>query len=250
MSGRLQGKVVIVTGGESGIGAAVLARFKGQGAIAISADRVVGTAALMPDGGCHPLDVAQEASVQALIGAVVETYGRLDGLVNCAGVGADCAALDTSVELFDRVIGVNLRGSFLAAREAAKAMAVNGGGSIVLIGSVSGRRGNVGRAAYGASKGGIVTLAEVTAVEWAPLGVRVNVIAPGPIDSPMAREFHTPEVRAAWYAQVPMGRYGSPEEIADAALFLAGPESSYVTGHVLHVDGGFLAGGMMPRRGE
>jgi NAD(P)-dependent dehydrogenase (short-subunit alcohol dehydrogenase family) len=87
-------------------------------------------------------------------------------------------------------------------------------------------------------------------VEWAPLGVRVNVIAPGPIDSPMAREFHTPEVRAAWYAQVPMGRYGSPEEIADAALFLAGPESSYVTGHVLHVDGGFLAGGMMPRRGE
>ncbi len=245
MSGRLAGKVALVTGGESGIGAAVVARFRGQGALVVSADRVVAEAAMPADGvdARHPLDVADEASVQALLAAVVAGYGRLDVMVNCAGIGADTPALETTVEQFDRIMAVNLRGSFLMARESAKAMAA-GGGAIVLIGSVSGRRGNIGRAAYGASKGGIVVLAEVTAVEWAELGVRVNVIAPGPIDSPMSRAVHGPEIRAAWNAVVPMKRYGSPEEIADAALFLAGPESGYVTGHVLHVDGGFMAGGL------
>ena len=91
-------------------------------------------------------------------------------------------------------------------------------------------------------------MAEVMAVEWAERGVRVNVVAPGPVESPMARAFHPPAARVAWHRIVPMGRYGQPEEIADAALYLASGESSYVTGHVLHVDGGFMAGGLMPGR--
>ncbi len=224
-------------------------RFKGEGAITISADRVVPHADLPPDGidAKYPLDVADEASVQALIAAIVGAYGRIDSVVNSAGVGANTPALETSIDAFDRIIGVNLRGSFLVARESARAMG-DKGGSIVLIGSVSGRRGNIGRVAYGASKGGVVTMAEVMAVEWAELGVRVNVIAPGPVDSPMARAFHPESTRTAWKRAVPMGRYGRPEEIADAALYLASDESSYVTGHVLHVDGGFMAGGLLPGR--
>jgi NAD(P)-dependent dehydrogenase (short-subunit alcohol dehydrogenase family) len=250
MSERLKDKVALVTGGESGIGAATVARFRAEGAITVSADRVVAAAHLPPDGAeaKHPLDVAEEASVQALVAAVLKAYGRLDVVVNCAGVGADRSALDTTVEQFDRIIAINLRGSFLIARESAKAMMATGGGSIVLIGSVSGRRGNAGRVAYGASKGGVVTMAEVMAVEWAERGVRVNVVAPGPIDSPMAQAFHPPAARAAWNRIVPMARYGRSEEIAGAALYLASADSSYVTGHVLHVDGGFMAGGLMPDR--
>lgn len=250
MSGRLSNRVALVTGGESGIGAATVARFRAEGAIVVSADRVVTTAQLPPDGvgAKHPLDVAEEASVKALVAATIDAYGRIDAVVNSAGVGADTSALETTVEQFDAIVAVNLRGSFLIARESAVAMMKTGGGSIVLIGSVSGRRGNVGRVAYGASKGGVVTMAEVMAVEWAERGVRVNVVAPGPVESPMARAFHPPAARVAWHRIVPMGRYGQPEEIADAALYLASGESSYVTGHVLHVDGGFMAGGLMPGR--
>ncbi|MFY7959942.1 MAG: SDR family NAD(P)-dependent oxidoreductase [Elsteraceae bacterium] len=250
MSGRLQDRIALVTGGESGIGAAVLARFRAEGAIAVSADQSVTQPHLPPDGteARHPVDVAEESSTQALVAATLKAYGRIDVVVNSAGVSADTTALETTVEQFDRIVAINLRGSFLIARESAKAMMKTGGGSIVLIGSVSGRRGNMGRVSYGASKGGVVTMAEVMAVEWAERGVRVNVVAPGPIESPMSRAFHPPAVRTAWRRVVPMGRYGNPEEIADAALYLASAESSYVTGHVLHVDGGFMAGGLMPDR--
>jgi NAD(P)-dependent dehydrogenase (short-subunit alcohol dehydrogenase family) len=118
------------------------------------------------------------------------------------------------------------------------------GGAIVNIASVSGLRGSVGRAAYGASKGGVITLSQVMAVELAPLGIRVNVIAPGPIDTPLVQRLHDNEVRDAYHRLVPMARYGTPAEIAGAALYLCGPDAAYITGHVLAVDGGFLAAGL------
>jgi NAD(P)-dependent dehydrogenase (short-subunit alcohol dehydrogenase family) len=123
-------------------------------------------------------------------------------------------------------------------------MAAAGGGAIVNLGSISGMRGNLGRAAYGASKGGLVTLSEVMAVELARHKIRVNVIAPGPIQTPLIEKMLSPAERRIWTARVPLARYGSVEEVAAAAVFLASDEASYVTGHVLAVDGGFLGAGV------
>ena len=125
-------------------------------------------------------------------------------------------------------------------------MGERGRGSIVNITSVSGIRGNVGRVAYGASKGGVVTMTKVMAVELAPLGIRVNAVAPGPIETPLVREVHTENVRSEWMRVVPQRRYGTPEEVADAAIFLLdNRRASYVTGQILYVDGGFTAAGLM-----
>ncbi|MDE2327968.1 MAG: SDR family oxidoreductase, partial [Rhodospirillales bacterium] len=150
-------------------------------------------------------------------------------------------------ELFDRIIAINLRGTFLVAQAAARAMVAQGGGAIVNIASVSGMRGNVGRTAYGASKGGVVIMSQVMAVELATAGVRVNVIAPGPVDTPLVARMHDAEIRRIWTDAVPMRRYATPEEIAGAAAFLCSEDAGYVTGHVLAVDGGFLGTGVQRR---
>ncbi|MFL5204957.1 MAG: SDR family NAD(P)-dependent oxidoreductase, partial [Microvirga sp.] len=173
-------------------------------------------------------------------------FGPLTGVVNSAGIGRDVPALDTSVDLFRRMLEVNLIGSFIVSREAAKLMQVRGSGSIVNIASVSGVIGNRGRVAYGASKGGVITMTKVMAVELASIGIRVNAIAPGPIETPLVQEVHTPEVRAAWMTTVPQRRYGSPDEIAGAAIFLLDQrKSSYITGQTICVDGGFSIAGIL-----
>jgi NAD(P)-dependent dehydrogenase (short-subunit alcohol dehydrogenase family) len=142
---------------------------------------------------------------------------------------------------------VNVVGSFIVARAVVRAMRESGGGAIVNIASVSGLRGNIGRTAYGASKGAVVTMTRVMAVELASAKIRVNAIAPGPVETAMVRAMHTADARRNWVNRVPQGRYGQPHEIARAAAFLLDAEqSSYVTGHVLAVDGGFLAGGLLP----
>jgi NAD(P)-dependent dehydrogenase (short-subunit alcohol dehydrogenase family) len=186
--------------------------------------------------------VSDEASCASVVAATLSAHGRLDCLVNSAGIGADVPFLQTSAEKFDRIIAVNLRGTFLIGQACARVMGA--GGAIVNIASVSGLRGNTGRAAYGASKGGVITLTQVMACELAELGIRVNAIAPGPVDTPLVAAVHDAEVRAAFNSFVPMRRYGTPEEIAAAAAYLCSDDASYVTGHVLAVDGGFLAGGM------
>jgi NAD(P)-dependent dehydrogenase (short-subunit alcohol dehydrogenase family) len=243
-----QGKITIVTGGASGIGAAIAERFAAEGAEAIAADLAC------PDDGLtgggkprlhrHQLDVSDGASVARLVEAVLARFERIDVLVNCAGIGANKPFLDTPVELFDRILAVNLRGTFLMSQAVARRMPPEGG-SIINIGSISGLRGNLGRAAYGASKGGLVTLSEVMAVELAARKIRVNVIAPGPIETPLVESMLSPAERAIWTRRLPLGRYGTAAEVAAAAVFLASDEASYVTGHVLAVDGGFLAGGVI-----
>ena len=231
---QLAGKVAIVTGGVSGIGAAIAARFAAEGAEVVAAD--------LAEGAPWLVDVSDEGSCTELARAVMARHGRIDCLVNSAGIGSDIPFLETTAAQFDRIIAVNLRGSFLIGQACARMMVA--GAVIVNIASVSGLRGSTGRSAYGASKGGVITLSQVMAAELAPRGIRVNVLAPGPIDTPLVARIHDAEMRAAYGRLVPMQRYGSPEEVAGAALYLCGPDASYVTGHVLAVDGGFLAGGV------
>jgi NAD(P)-dependent dehydrogenase (short-subunit alcohol dehydrogenase family) len=243
---KLEGKIAIVTGGASGIGAGIAERFAAEGAEAIAADLACAeeglTATSKPRLSRHQLDVSDARSVARLVAAVLSRFERIDVLVNCAGIGANKPFLDTPVELLDRVLAVNLRGVFLMSQAVARAM-THAGGSIVNIGSISGLRGNLGRAAYGASKGGLVTMSEVMAVELAAHKIRVNVIAPGPIETPLVEAMLSPAERAIWTKRLPLGRYGTVAEVAAAALFLASDDASYVTGHVLAVDGGFLAAG-------
>jgi 3-oxoacyl-[acyl-carrier protein] reductase len=180
------------------------------------------------------------------------SFGRLDVLVNNAGVGLNKPFLTTTVEEWEQQLRVNLTGTFLCAQAAARAMVQRRSGRIVNVASISGQRGGQGRAAYGAAKAGVILLTRVMAVELAPLGVRVNAIAPGPVDTDQSRSTHTEATRRAYRERIPAGRYGEAEEIAAAALFLASDESSWVIGHVLNVDGGFLAAGLMfdPRGDE
>lgn len=193
-----------------------------------------------------PLDVTDEDAVRQLIARCDEETGPLTGLVNSAGIGADVHCLETSTALFRKSLEVNLIGNFVVAREAAHRMRQRGGGSIVNIASVSGIRASSGRVAYGASKAGLLLATQVMAVELAPLGIRVNAIAPGPIETPLVRQMHTDQARAKWTAAVPQRRYGSPAEVAAAAIFLLDDScSSFVTGQTLCVDGGFTAAGVV-----
>lgn len=245
LSVRLAEKVAVVTGGLSGIGAAIARRFADEGARVIAADLSAeeGTLADSPIAACH-LDVADPASVRRMAEAVLARHGHIDILVNNAGIGRNVSFLEHSVEDFDRIIAVNLRGTFLTGQVAAAAMAERGVGVILNIASISGMRGNPGRAGYGASKGGVVVLTQVMANDLAHHNIRVNAIAPGPTETEMVRKMGAD---ASFLDRVPMNRIAAPDEIANAALFLCSDEASYVTGHIMAVDGGFLAVGVVAR---
>lgn len=243
---RFDNKIAIVTGGLSGIGAAVAERLAAEGAKVVAADIAATATTLDTQAPIAPLrvDVADPASARAMVEAVVAAHGRVDILVQAAGIAQDVPMLETTPEQLDRILAINVRGSFLVAQAAARAMVAQKRGAIVNIASISGLRGNIGRVAYGASKGGVIVMSQVMALELAEAGVRVNVIAPGPIETPMAKQIHDEAIRNSWNRMVPMRRYGTPEEVAGATLFLCSDDASYVTGHVLTVDGGFIAAGL------
>jgi 3-oxoacyl-[acyl-carrier protein] reductase len=250
---RLAQRVVLVTGAAGGIGSAMVRAFAREGAKVAASDlNAAGLDGLVQgikDGQVRAItaDVTSSAECRRIVTETVVAFGRLDILVNCAGTAIVQPFLEHTEEAWHKTLALNLSGTFFTAQAAARVMAGQGGGRIINIASVSGLRGNYGRAAYGATKAGVINLTMVMANELGPLGINTNAIAPGPIDSPLVqREFDARQ--HAFYAQaIPVGRYGQPEEIADAAVFLASDAARFVNGHCLTVDGGFTAAGIKVR---
>ena len=192
------------------------------------------------------LDVTDEKAVDRAVAETVKAFGGLTGVVNSAGIAADKHVLDTPVDLFRKILDVNVVGTFLVGRAAARIMIDTGGGAIVNIASISGLRGSKGRAAYGASKGAVVTLTQVMANDLAPFKIRVNAVAPGPVETPMVKAIHTQADRDLYHRYIPMKRYSEPGEIASVIAFLLDEtQSSYVTGEILAVDGGYRGAGII-----
>ena len=171
-------------------------------------------------------------------------FGRLDALVNNAGVASFKPMLETTLEEWSHVLSVNLTGPFLMAQEAAPLMREAGGGAIVNVTSISGVRASTLRVAYGTSKAALAHLTKQQAVELASLGIRVNAVAPGPVDTAMAKAVHSPAIRKDYHDTIPLNRYGLEEELAEAIVFLCSDRASYITGQILAVDGGFQAAGI------
>lgn len=250
---NLQGKVALVTGARRGMGRTHALALAGQGAKVVITDIDLVQCELVADevraiGGdviCFKLDVSSKADVDHVFDQVVAKYGRLDILVNNAGIYQSTSFLEMSEADWDRTIDINLKGEFLCAQRAAKEMAKNKWGRIINIASIASGGvgvGIAGGAHYTASKGGIIAMTETMAIELAPLGINVNTIGPGAIDTPMADSTKMPkEYLDAMLSGVPLKRMGRPEEVSAAVVFLASDEASYVTGATLYVDGGWLA---------
>ena len=192
------------------------------------------------------LDVTNERAVERFVAETAEAFDGLCGVVNSAGIAADKHVLETPVDLFRKIMDVNVVGTFLVGRAAARIMMDKGGGAIVNIASISGLRGSKGRSAYGASKGAVVTLTQVMANDLAPFKIRVNAVAPGPVETPMVKAIHTDADRALYHRYIPMKRYSEPTEVASVIHFLLDEtQSSYVTGEILAVDGGYRGAGII-----
>jgi 3-oxoacyl-[acyl-carrier protein] reductase len=250
---RLRNKVAIITGSGRGIGREMARLFAEQGARVVVADidrsTAERTASEITARGQEALavrvDIASPALVQEMIQETLARFSRIDVLINNAGVGSNCPFLSMPLDEWEQQIRVNLTGTFICAQAVAQVMARQKAGRIVNVASISGQRGGQGRAAYGASKAGVILLTKVMAVELAPLGIHVNAIAPGPVVTEMSAGTHNEATRTSYRDRMPLHRYGTEREIAAAALFVASDEASFVTGHVLNVDGGFDAAGLM-----
>jgi NAD(P)-dependent dehydrogenase (short-subunit alcohol dehydrogenase family) len=246
-------QMAIVTGAASGIGWAVSEQLASRGAYVLLADSNAEAAATKAErlrqaghrARAVPVDVSAPGDVKRWIDAIVAAEGIPHILVHSAGVGVERPFLETSVEEWERIIRVDLTGTFLVAQAVARHMTGAGYGRIVLLASTAGLRGGVGRAAYGSAKGGVITLTKVMAVELAQYGITVNALAPGAIDTELVSAMHSPQTRRTYRSRIPLDRYGTPAETAASAVFLCSREAAYVTGHILAVDGGFLAAGLM-----
>ena len=251
----LKGHTAIVTGGASGIGLATVCELAELGANIVIADlnekAGANVISRLEDRGAKAMflrvNVAEADDVNALIKATLAKFGTLEILMHFAGIGLEQNALETSRENWDRIIGVNLTGSYLMMQAAGRVMVPKGYGRIVVMSSMAGVRGGTGRTAYSASKGGVSAMMRVMAMEWATSGVTVNALAPGAIETALVKKMHDAETRRAYLAGIPMDRYGTPEEVAAAAVYLALPQSSYITGVNLPIDGGFDASGVIKR---
>ena len=248
---RLENKVAIVSGSASGMGAATARRFAREGAKVVVADMLVAegqavVAEIVKAGGTamfHELNVTEEASWKAVVDACVAAYGRLDIMVNNAGISGSAVNDLLETGIWDRVMAVNSTGVFLGTKFAVEQMQKNGGGSIVNLSSISGVVGQtMVHMSYNASKGAVRTLTKATAVQFGKDNIRANSVHPG-LMPPMRTSGATadPVVRAKMLKAVPLGRNGEVDEVANAILFLTSDEASYVTGAELYVDGGYLA---------
>jgi len=244
-------RVALITGAARGIGLAIAQWFDAHDwrvvLLDIDDDQLQRTFAQWPHReralALHA-DVSNPAQVAAAVRQTEAAFGRVDALVNNAGVAVFKPLLQTSFDEWRRVMATNLDGAFLCTQAVAPLMLRQGGGSVVHIASISGLRASTLRVAYGTSKAALLHLMRQQAAELGAQGIRVNAVAPGPVDTAMAQQVHTPEIRAGYHAAIPLGRYGTPQEIAEAVGFLCTDAASYVNGQVLAVDGGFDATGI------
>ena len=243
--------VAVVTGGARGIGLAVAQWFLAHGhrvaLIDIDGDTLARTEAALAEPervfAVHA-DVSQPDQVTGAMAAIDQRFGRIDALVNNAGVAVFKPILETSYAEWRQVMATNLDGAFLCTQAAAPVMLRGGAGTVVNIASISGLRASTLRVAYGTSKGALIHLTKQQACELGNVGIRVNAVAPGPVLTEMAKKVHSTSIISDYFDAIPLNRYGTPEEIAEAVGFLCSPASSYINGQVLAADGGFDASGV------
>ena len=248
-------RVATITGGASGIGAAIARQLGAQGLRIVVADvdaqasqRTVDELARAGvQAHAVDIDVTSESSVRDAFSKVQRAHGRCDVLVNCAGIAKTYPFLEFPLDNWQRTFDVNVTGTLLCAQHAGRMMVERRWGRIINIASVAGMRAvGVGRTAYGTSKGALIALTRQMAVELAAHGITANAVCPGPVDTPLTRVLHSDKFRGEYTRAIPMNRYGTTEEVASVAAFLASDGASYVTGIAMPVDGGFLAAGARP----
>jgi NAD(P)-dependent dehydrogenase (short-subunit alcohol dehydrogenase family) len=247
---RLEGKVAIVTGSSRGIGKAIAEAFAREGASVVINSRKMEDAKPTSDkinssGGktiAIAGDVSKRQDIKIIIDETVKAFGKLDIIVNNAGIVTMEPFIDMEEENWDKVIAVDLKGTYMCSQEAARQMIKqNSIGKIINIASIAGAIGFVGTAHYSAAKAGVIELTKVMAIELAKYNINVNAIGPGIIDTDMTKDFlNDPTAKAQFLSRIPIGRIGKPEDIAPLAVYLASEESSYVTGETFYVDGGWL----------